>query len=264
MTRRLSKLGWLALLLYAAGASACVKSVRWYDDAPYSFRAADGSLRGFGIDLARATLRRIGCEAKFVEMPWARALVELEAGRLDILPGSYRSAERDRYAWFSVPALQSPNVLFIRRAVADQQSLHVLEDLPRLALRLGVQIGVNYGPRFDAVRADPAFKARISQVTLRRSAWQMMSLGRIDGMIADQASGVLELQQLGLNEAVIDSGIVVSTDTAMFALSKASVSTEFVARFNQALAAQLADGSYKSLRARYLPCPVGVDLLGCK
>lgn len=258
-------LGLLLLaLVHGSASAACVKSVRWYDDAPYSFRAPDGSLAGFGVDLARETLRRIGCEAHFVEMPWARALVELEAGRLDILPGSYRSAERARYAWFSVPALQSPNVLFLRRGVAAGDQPHSLDDLMDKPIRLGVQIGVSYGAAFDAMRANPAFQSRINLVTQRRNAWQMMALGRIDGMIADQASGGIELRQLGLDAAVQDSGIVVSTDTAVFALSKVSVSAALLERFNQALAAQMADGSYQRLRARYLPCPPGVEVLGCK
>ena len=72
--------GALALsmaLLPALPAHACSKTVRWFDDAPYSFRAPNGHVAGFDVELTREVLRRIGCQAVFVEMPWARALVQL-------------------------------------------------------------------------------------------------------------------------------------------------------------------------------------------
>lgn len=69
------------------GAAPCVLSMRWADDAPYFMRGPDGQVRGFRFELTQEALRRMGCQFKLVELPWARALIELEAGRLDMLPG---------------------------------------------------------------------------------------------------------------------------------------------------------------------------------
>lgn len=247
-----------------AEACACTKSVRWYDDAPYSFAGPDGEVSGFQVDLVRAVLERIGCKPSFVHMPWARALVELEAGRLDILPGSYRNAQRERFAHFSVPALQSPNVLYLAPGINANYHIAALDDLVGTGFRLGVQIGVSYGPKFDALKDNPKFKSNMVPVTLRRSAWQMMYIGRLDGIIADPASAALELKQLGLDEALLPSKVVVSNNTAMFALSKQTVTQDFVARFNGALTAMIGDGQYQKIRARYMSCPADLKLLGCK
>lgn len=250
-------------LLPALHAQGCSKTVRWYDDEPYSFRQADGKVAGFDIDLMREILRRTGCTAVFVEMPWARALVELEAGRLDILPGSFRSKQRDAYAHFSIPSLQSQNVLYLGPKARAQYHLITLDDIVGTTFRLGVQIGVSYGDKFETLKADPLFKVNQVPVTLRRKAWKMMELGRIDGMIADEASATLELQQLGLADKVKPSGVIVSTTTSMVAFSKRTVSSQFVTSFNKALQTMYADGVYRKIRVRYLPCKQVSKVLGC-
>lgn len=61
---------WSAAMAAAcctAQAQVCIKSVRWYSDAPYAFRGADGQIRGLNIDIARATLKQMGCEANIQE-----------------------------------------------------------------------------------------------------------------------------------------------------------------------------------------------------
>lgn len=260
------KLLWslCVILMPVAQCLACVKTVRWYDDAPYSFRTPTDEIRGFDADLARTLLARMGCTVKFVQMPWARALTELEAGRLDILPGTLRNEERARFAYFSMPALESPNVLYLSRSATSKYHIARLEDLLGTPFRLGVQRGVSYGSRFDLVRQDPRFIANLVPITLRRSGWRMLELGRIDGLIADQASARLELKQLSLETQIADSGIVVSSSTAVFAFSKRSLNPLFVAEFDKQLAIALNNGSYRTIRQQYLGCPPREKILGCK
>ncbi len=254
----------LALQVGAASAADCVKTVRWYDDAPYTSKGTDGEIRGFNADLVREALARMDCAPRFVEMPWARALVELEAGRLDILPGALKTPERERFAYFSRPTNRTPNVLFVSKAAADKYHVNRLADLMGTEFRLGAQIGVSYGPEYVALQKEPAFLERMVPVTQRRSAWKMVEIGRLDGMIADEVTGLLELQQLGLRQAVVKTKLLVSSDSAMFALSRKSLNPEFVAELDRSLNAMLADGRYKQLWERHMPCPFGGENLGCR
>lgn len=254
---------WVALVGLAQ-AQPCVKSVRWFDDPPYSFRGSSGEVQGFYADLARVALGQMGCEPKFVEMPWARALLDLEKGRLDILPGALHKPQRQVFAYFSQPVNRSPNVLFIGKDAAKKYRITQLSDLVGTDFRLGAQIDVSYGTSFDALLSNPAFAARLTFVTLRRNAWQMIPMHRIDGLIADEVTGLMELQQLGLSHAVAKTQVVVSGEPAMFAFSKQSNSPEFVERFNKTFNTLLADGQYKQIAERYLPCVVSVEKLGCR
>jgi polar amino acid transport system substrate-binding protein len=247
-----------------AEAQTCTKTVRWFDDAPYSFRAASGEIQGLYVDIARVALKQMGCEAHFVEMPWARALAEMEQGRLDILPGALRKPERETFAFFSRPTNRSPNVLFVSRVAARRFHIRQLSDLIGTDFRLGAQIDVSYGASYDALIKNPDFKSHLSPLTMRRSAWKMVERDRIDGVIADEVTDLLELRQLGLSETISRTRVVVSGEPAMFAFSKKSVDRPFVAAFDNAFGAMLADGRYKELAQRYLPCAISVENLGCK
>lgn len=250
-------------LLTSLQALACEKTVRWFDDAPYSFRAPDGTISGFQVELIRETFKRMGCRPRFVNMPWARALVELESGRLDVLPGIFRNREREAFAYFSIPAVQSPNVLYIAPAAQAKYHLTKLDDILGTPFRLGVQIGVSYGVEFELLKADRRFQNNYVPVTMRRAAWKMMEIGRIDGIIADEASARFELGQLGLDQSLARNMLVVSTTTAMFGFSKRSTAPHFVKAFNRALESTLADGKYRAMRDRHLRCPARIKVLGC-
>ncbi len=108
------------------------------------------------------------------------------------------------------------------------------------------------------------FRSRVSLFTLRRGAWKMIESDRIDGFIADEVTGLLELQELGLSEVISKTRVVVSKDPAMFAFSKKTVTPEFVESFNRAFGQMLTDGRYLKIASRYLPCPVSPKNLGCK
>lgn len=126
-------MGLLAAFSIGSAEAQCVKTVRWSDDAPYAFKLPSGEISGFNSELIRAALKGLNCEAKFVELPWARALRELEQGRLDILPGALRTPEREKYAYFSRPINRSPNVLFVAKGAAAKYRLAALADIPGTA-----------------------------------------------------------------------------------------------------------------------------------
>ena len=257
----------LALLLGVMPWTAwakCVKTVRWFDDAPYALKRADGQIDGLAIEIARVALKSMGCEAKFVELPRARALVEMQAGRLDILPGTLKSEERAKFAYFSQPINRSPNVLFVNAKTAGKYPLNKLSDIVGTQFKLGVQIGVAYGPDYNLLIKSPEFRSRLTTLTSRRNAWKMMDLQRLDGIISDEVSALLELQQLGLAGTAVRSKVIVSDEAAVYAIGKASNTAEFVAQFDKAMEEMLVDGRYKAIVERYLPCHVSVEKLGCQ
>ncbi len=250
-------------LLPLLSAANCSKTVRWYDDAPYSFKGRDGQPQGANVDLMRAALKAMRCEVKFVEMPWARALVQLKAGQLDLLPGALHTPEREQFAYFSRPINRSPNRLFVSSKADTRYRLNNLTDMGGTRFRLGAQIGVAYGPEFDRLAKTPEFMGSITLITSRRSAWRMMELDRIDGIIADEVSALIELKEEGLLGTVVKTNIVVSDLPALVAMSRVTTTPEFVANFDKAIGNLISDGSYKTIMDRYMPCSVSSETLGC-
>ena len=244
----------LLLACWPGVASAdCEKTLRWDDDPPFSMLMPDGEVAGIDVDLNRAALAQLGCQIRLRKLPWARALRELELGRLDILPGAFRRPERELYAHFSGAVLPpSRNILFMRQQALEQWPVSRLVELQNTPFRLGAQINVFYGPDFQQVMSDPAFTARVTMVANRTSLWRMTERGRIDGVIANEYTGVYEVAQLGLSEQIKASAVVVSSEPAEVAFSKASNDPEFVQAYASVLQQLVADGTYAQIVERYI------------
>lgn len=251
--QRLSLALLLLLGLPGLAPAACEKTLRWDDDPPFSMQAANGTVGGIYLDLNRAALERLGCQAQLRKLPWARALKELQLGRLDILPGAFRRPEREVYAHFSGPVLPpSRNILFMHAQLLQRWPVKRLLELQHSEFRLGAQINVAYGAEYEQLMSDPAFAARVLLVAKRSNLWRMVAKGRIDGVIAAENTGAHEIAQLGLSEQIKATPVVVSSDAAEVAFSKASTDPAFVQAYAEALTELVADGTYKRIVQRYV------------
>lgn len=242
-----------ALALCAALPSqACEVRARWNDDPPYAMRLADGKLSGLNVELVEQTLARMGCRAVWVELPWARALVELEAGRLDVLPGGFRRPEREAYAFFVADHDLSRNRLYVRQADRDKVGNATrLADALRPGQRLGVQIGVVYGPEYAELLNQPQFRAQLTQATTRRSLWQMLDLGRVDGVLSSQASARWELAQEGLHTRIVATDVALSNEPVYVLVSKRSRDAAWAQRYQDANQTLRSDGTMARIVRKY-------------
>jgi polar amino acid transport system substrate-binding protein len=254
----------LAVISPFTFAATCEKTVRWNNDPPYSFRNAQGIVTGFYVELIQHALKKMGCTTNLVEMPWARALVELEAGRLDILPGALKTEDRKRFALFSSPINSSPNILFMKKSAIEKFNLKTLDDILKTNFRLGAQIHVSYGASFDELSKNPTFVKHLSQIRSRENGWKMIEVDHIDGLIADEATGLMELNELNLDSLIVKSKVVTSTDAGTVAFSKKSVSSLFLDNFNTVIKEMITNGEYVRIREKYIPCNVSLRTLACK
>ncbi len=262
------RLGWLLVLgLFWLGdpaRAACVKSVRTPDTEPYGIQDATGGLHGLHVDLIREALRRMQCEARFVDMPWARALIELQAGRLDLLPGAADTKERRVFALFSRPTNSARSVVFFRRDGRRKYRINKLADIIGTDLRLAVRRGAVYSDEYAALLKQTAFAERLSFVPSAKSSMLMMSAGRVDAMVTDELTGLRMIEQLGLQHTIQRSDWAISNDADLVAISKATNDPAFVQQFNAALGSMMTDGTYKRVLERYMACPVSLKRLGCR
>lgn len=243
----------LGLAVACGIAGACEVRVRWNPDPPFSMRAVDGRLVGLRVELAERTLERMGCRAVWVELPWARALVELEAGRLDLLQGGLRRPEREAYAWLVDEPFVVTNRLYVRSAdLARVGAATQLQQAWRPGWKLGVQIGVVYGAEYTEMLKDASFRAALTQVPVRRNLWQMLDIGRVDAVLADEGTARWELAELGLDGRVQPTTVTMGQEAAQVMFSRRSVQAAQVQRYRDAGAALKRDGTLDRLIAKYL------------
>ena len=252
-TRLLLRLGLTCLAWVALAAPACELRVRWNPDPPYTMRDAAGHIVGLQAELTEQALQRLGCKAVWVELPWARALVELQAGRLDMLPGALRRPEREAYAEWVPQHIALSNRLFVRAGhESDFGAATRLQQAWRPGLKLGVQIGVVYGPDYAELLGDAAFRATLTQASARRSLWQMLDIGRVDGVLASETTARWELKELGLVGRIVATPVAVPHEPAQIMFSKRSVDAALVQRFREISEALEKDGTEARIARKYL------------
>lgn len=256
----------LALLLLAAAmpAAACEKQIRWELQPPYGVVLPSGERGGYYTDVVREALSRMGCQTSLIEMPWARGLRELEAGRLDVMPGMLANRERRLYARFSRGINLSPNLLFLSARAAAAHPLRSLGELRGSGLKIAIETGAYYSAEYAGLLTDPAFVARLHPVPDRQRAWRMLASGRIDGVIADQSSALVAGVPLRPGANDVRPVLVLSSVPARVAFSRQTTDAAFVERFDAAIDAMVADGTLPRLREHYVPCPTDPATLGCR
>lgn len=256
----------VAIIVLAAPvlAAACTKTVRWELQPPYGVVRDDGVRAGYYTDVVQEALARMGCASTLVERPWARGLKELEDGRLDVMPGMLMNRERRRYALFSRGINLSPNLLFLTGPAARAASLQRLSDLRDTGLKIAIETGAFYSAEYAALLTDSRFVARLHPVPDRQRAWRMLEGGRVDGVISDQASALVAGMPLRPTGDAPRPVLVLSSVPARVAFSRRHHDAAFVARFDAAIDAMIADGTLLRLREGYVPCPTDPDTLGCR
>lgn len=244
----------VVLIVLQSPAWSCTKVMRWNEDPPFMFTdpATPEQIQGISVDIARRVLEKLNCKLTLEQMPWARALISLQSGHIDMISSAYNTAERREYAHFSKQALYSPNILYTRADEQGKWGFQSLEDIIPTSFRLGVQINVTYSHEYERLRDQPEFAAHLYENSSRRSLWHMLDLNRIDGVIADKMTGWIELKDLGLDDKIKATPLVISNAPAFFAFSKKNTPIEFVDAFDAEFARLAADGVIAQIEASYL------------
>jgi len=249
MRHALRLLCFTLALLPGAFAAACELRMAWKHDPPYQLDDGYGHMTGLEIEIARAALSKAGCKLRFVELPFARAMVELESGGIDLVSGVLPLPERERFARFSLPGTQSHNIVFLR----SDLNIATMDELRASDLRVGVERGVAYRAKLEALLARPGAPRRVEESTSLEGLLAMLQKHRIDAFVADQYSTNALARQLHLTARATD--IVINDEPSVFAFSRRSVEPAVVERFNAALDALKRDGSLKRLESQFLALP---------
>lgn len=180
--KRLLGLGLLLLsvstVIPAEAAGGCRLRVGWEPWKPYIYQQA-GTFHGPEYELLERLAAESGCELEYLERPWARALHELSLGRLDLLYGASRTAEREAFARFSSAYRVEQLQLVVRSGAPAFGSLRDwLEYIP--AQRFGLIRGFYYGAQLDPVLRDPQLAERRLEVRSDQQLLQLLQTGRID------------------------------------------------------------------------------------
>lgn len=236
----------------------------WFDLPPYAHFDREGKPSGFDIALLREVGRRAGISFSFRQVDWHRAQTLIRDGELDFGLAAFRNPERDSYALFSAPYRRESDSLFLRPQLAAKVTARTPEalfaEVRRLGLRIGVVAGYDYGPHAAIFLGDLANEALI--VVSRTDADNVLRLaaGEIDGFLADRLSGYHALADSDGRAIARPVPVSVFEGDVHVLFSRSTVAPELIERFDQALAAVVADGTDNRLRPSFV-VPAMLDIV---
>ncbi len=220
---------------------------------PFSWKEADGTLKGFDIDMAKEVCKRVGKECVLVEQEWDGMIPALLAKKFDTIIASMSiTEERKKKVDFTVKYYNTPAMLVAKKSPAFDNSAAGLK-----GKRVGVQRGTTH--QCSAEKLYPG--AEIVLYGTQEEVFQDLAAGRLDAQLSDspQAMEGFLKKDAGkgfafLGDAIDDlecqgigAGFAVRKDEAKLrdALSKAIRDIR-------------ADGTYKKLNDKYFP----IDIYG--
>ncbi|MET1026771.1 MAG: transporter substrate-binding domain-containing protein [Dongiaceae bacterium] len=224
---------------------------------PYNFVAADGSLQGFDVDMAKELCKKIDADCTIIKQDWDGMIPGLLAKKYDVIVASMGILpEREKKVDFTIPYYQAPTALIAAKSAGVKVGADGYPDAASLA---GKKIGVQRASGYETYARKAWPKADIVIYDTPASANLDLTNGRLDARFDDYIllkDGVLKSDTAG-NFAVVGK---IYTETAMgskgegIAVRKGE--TALRESLNKAILAMRADGTYKTINDKYFDIDV--------
>jgi lysine-arginine-ornithine-binding protein len=232
-----------------AGAQPVVRIATEGAYAPWNYKDAQGKLVGWDIEIANALCAQMGVKCEIVAQDWDGIIPGLLAKKYDaIIAGmSMTPARRERVGFTS----KYKDVVSV--FVAKKGTITDTSPAGMKGKRIGVQRGAAQKAWLDAAGYDKTAELVLYDST--RAVELDLLAGRLDAMIGNKATYFVDFMKkqeaAGFEFVGPDLKGGPLGEGAGIAVRKED--TELAARFNRAIAAIRADGSYDRISAAYFP-----------
>ena len=144
---------------------------------PFSWKEADGTLKGFDIDFAHEVCKRLGRECVLVEQEWDGMIPALLARKFDTIIASMSiTEERKKKVDFTVKYYNTPAKLVAKKNPGFEGTAAGLD-----GKRLGVQRATTH--QCSAEKLYPG--AELVLYATQDEVWQDLTSGRLDAQLSD-------------------------------------------------------------------------------
>lgn len=174
---------FLTLMLFSGTAFSSDRlKIAMFEFAPYEF-SRDGQVHGLSVEIVREVFARSGQAYDLVLLPWSRALLYLEDGRVDALFTVLDNPERRQFADFCDEPLIDETVSLFVQGASPIRYMGLIETLA--GQRFAVRQDFSYGPEYDgAVEAGRIMPQR--RVVNSKDLIQALIFDEVDVIIGDR------------------------------------------------------------------------------
>jgi len=209
--------------------------------APFGFKDKKGVIVGFDIDLANEVAKRMGVKAEFKSCDWDGIILELKAGKIDMVwNGMTITPARAAQVSFSKAYHNDGQVIFSRK---EKQYLSSGELKGKV---VGVQLGSTGA---TAVESNPIAKEfkELRKYGTNAEALLDLEAGRLDAVVMDESAGRYHNAKKNLLVYSVES-FANEEDGIAFRKEDVSLREEV----DKHMDAMKADGTFKAIEAKWL------------
>jgi polar amino acid transport system substrate-binding protein len=232
----------LPVLWFSAQAKSETLTFASTEFPPYIIKQGD-EITGYQVELVRELCRRLGCEAHFTIVPWARALEYVKVGQADGILSPVWSKDRAEYIYFTDEPVghERISIMSLKGAGIKARSLDDLKDE-----LIGVISSYRYGKDFD----DNKTVQKIASYT-NDSLLKKLDIGRYRVIASDEY--VINYVAKLSGHAELETILNLRDSPQYLGFSKASNAhgQELAKRFSQAIHDMQQDGTMEKLRKKY-------------
>jgi polar amino acid transport system substrate-binding protein len=222
---------------------------------PFNYREADGTLKGYDVDVANEVGKRIGAEIEFVCQEWDGMIPALLANKFDLIVASMSITDKRREKIdFSVPYRVSIGQ-FIGAKDRHLQFFNADGSINAAGFE-GVKIGIERSSTYDTWIQAKMPNADIVPYDSNEAMYLDLKAGRVDAIMTNPMKAYLVFLSKPDGEGFETVGPQI-TDEEFFGIGVGiglrKDSPALLQRIDEALVAMIKDGSLSQFSHRYFP-----------
>lgn len=213
---------------------------------PFSEVGTDGRLKGFDIDIALALCAEMKAECTLVQQEWDGMIPALQARKFDAIIASMAiTEERKKSVAFTDKYYNTPAWLVGKAGTSPDQSP---------AAWKGKKIGVQRTTTHDRYVTQTYKDSEIVRYAKQDEVFLDLAAGRIDAALCDSVAADLGFLKKPAGKGFAPIGAPID-DPAIFGVGSGialrKTDAALLQKFNAAIAAIRANGSYKKIQDKY-------------
>ncbi|CAN7252939.1 MULTISPECIES: substrate-binding periplasmic protein [Duganella] len=236
---------------WAATAESCQLKLAMEQWPPYLYSKPNSPPAGLDWELAQAIVKEAGCTLQLLpELPTARRQRQFEQGGIDLLLAASDTAERRKYARFSIAYRYETVSVFVPTGkLAGYRGIGSLDALARNKLSLLAPKMGWYGKAYARVQPELAQSGLLSTFLSFQQGVRMLEAGRADLILGDTAALRHEAREQGLAISALPFTVLRAPVHLM--LNKDSTTQAQLELLNGAIQRLERQGVLSEIRGRY-------------
>tara|TARA_B100000674_G_scaffold282331_1_gene233687 strand:- start:5332 stop:6111 length:780 start_codon:yes stop_codon:yes gene_type:complete len=223
--------------------------------SPFSMKDENGFAVGIDNVFISKVLKSLGCDIRFMFMPWKRSLYAVKHGDVDILPSASYTEERAKYGLFSVPYRNDVIGFVVRNGDAGRIGLSSLDDVIAQNLVIGHVRSAYRGEAFEEFKNSPEGSKHVSDVSVGPHGLQLLLANRVDLLLGIPAAYVAQAEQQGLGSTVEEHPFILAREPVRLMFSAKTIAPELARKISEAIWKETKTAEYKKIYGNQ-----GVDL----